>query len=238
MSGHKSLGYRLIATPGLALIRGVEALLDTHISDGAVLDPQVFPWVREVEASWPAIREELDGLLADEVPQFPDLSPEQGRIIEGAPWRTFVLHIYGHRDAANCARCPRTAAMVQSIPGMTTAMFSIFEPGARLIPHRGPFRGVLRYHLALKVPEDAAACGLLVDGHTLRWEEGRSLVFDDTFEHSAWNDSAEPRVVLFVDFLRPLPAPLALMSRGIVRLLRISPFISTIVRRLSAMPVT
>src|SRR5258708_3918403 len=78
--------------------------------------------------------------------------------------------------------------------------------------HRGPYNGVLRYHLGLMVPEPSK-CGITVGDVTARWREGGSVVFDDSFQHEAWNESSEMRVVLFVDFLRPLHAPVALLNR-------------------------
>ena len=68
-------------------------------------------------------------------------------------------------------------------------MFSILSPHKRIPPHVGPYKGVLRYHLALKVPEPADQCGITVHGVTRHWEEGKSLVFDDVWEHSAWNET-------------------------------------------------
>ena len=89
-------------------------------------------------------------------------------------------------------------------PGLTTAFFSILSPRKHIGEHRGPWRGVLRYHLALRVPEPPAAAGISVGGQVAHWEEGRSLLFDDGYEHHAWNDTDGVRVVLFVDVIRPL----------------------------------
>jgi beta-hydroxylase len=104
-------------------------------------------------------------------------------------------------------------------------MFSIFEPGKQLPPHRGPYNGVLRLHLGLKVPlpRDSAAIRIATDLHA--WEEGRALIFDDAYEHEAWNHADEPRVVLFVDFLKPLRFPANVINRLLLRLALFSPYI-------------
>jgi beta-hydroxylase len=94
---------------------------------------------------------------------------------------------------------------------------------------------VLRYHLGLLVPSDPTRCGIRVGDERRHWEAGRSLVFDDTFEHEAWNESDEPRVVLFVDFARQLPAPLDAINRALLRLIGASPFIKNIFSNLDAM---
>jgi aspartyl/asparaginyl beta-hydroxylase (cupin superfamily) len=122
-----------------------------------------------------------------------------------SPKTALVTHpCYDVWDGPNCLRCPATAAVLRAIPGVITGFFSILGPGKRLPPHYGPYRGVLRHHLALIVPEPLEKCGIRVDDQTRHWTEGQSLVFDDTYEHEAWNDTDGERVVLFLDIKRPL----------------------------------
>jgi aspartyl/asparaginyl beta-hydroxylase (cupin superfamily) len=90
---------------------------------------------------------------------------------------------------------------------------------------RGPYKGVLRYHLGLIVPEDAESCRIRVGEDICHWEEGKSMVFDDTFNHEVWNDTDDTRVVLFVDVMRPLPFPESLINRLIVKAIGLSPFV-------------
>jgi beta-hydroxylase len=177
-------------------------------------DPARFPWTADLEAGFPAVRAELDGVLArlEDVPPFQALQPEQERLTTDDRWRTYVLFGYGRWVERNRAQCPRTASLLEGIPGLRAAMFSLFAPGKAIPPHRGPYAGVLRYHLGVRVP-DPAACGIRVGGDVARWEEGRSLVFDDSHDHEAWNRSSGLRAVLFVDFERPLPGPLARLNR-------------------------
>lgn len=191
------------------------------------LDPGRFDWIPRMEAGWRDIRAELDDVLSyrDDLPNFQDISVDQASITDDDGWKTFFFFAYGFRSEANCARCPRTAALLDSIPGVTTAFFSILSPGKHIGEHRGPWRGVLRYHLALKVPEPASAAGISVGGETAHWEEGRSLVFDDGYEHFAWNDTDGVRVVLFVDVLRPLRPPADQINRALIWAIGRSPYI-------------
>ena len=76
-------------------------------------------------------------------------------------------------------------------------MFSILEPGKQLPPHRGPYNGVLRLHLGLMVPEPREALGIRVENALYRWQDGEAVIFDDAFEHEAWNRTPHTRVVLF-----------------------------------------
>jgi beta-hydroxylase len=191
----------------------------------------MFSWVADVEMSFPAIKREMEHVLETEtIPSFEDISPDQIAITNDGRWKTFFFYAYGERVEENCAFCPQTDWALRKIPGMVTAFFSILEPGKVIPPHRGPYKGVLRYHLGLKVVPRQS--GIRVGREGRYWEEGKSLIFDDTFMHNAVNKSAEQRVVLFVDFLRPLPFPLNLLNRAIVRYIRSTDFVQAGVRRL------
>lgn len=179
-------------------------------------DPALFPHTQMLEANWQTIRNELDGLISSEFLSWPEHS-----IYGDRGWDTFGLYAFGQRQDDGCRRCPETADIVRKIPGLMMAGFSRLAPGAHIRPHRG-YEGyagyVLRMHLALRVPE---SCGLRVAGETRAWEEGRSLVFDDSFEHEAWNRSERPRTVLLLDFLNPLrKRPLILNPKFTPELIR------------------
>jgi aspartyl/asparaginyl beta-hydroxylase (cupin superfamily) len=191
------------------------------------LATSTFGWIPGLEAEWKTIRAELDEVLAyrDDLPNFQDISVDQASITDDDGWKTYFFFAYGFRSEANCARCPQTAALLDAIPGLTTAFFSILSPGKHIGEHRGPWRGVLRYHLALKVPEPASAAGISVGGEVAHWEEGRSLLFDDGYEHFAWNDTDGVRVVLFVDVIRPLRPPADQLNRSLIWAIGRSPYI-------------
>jgi len=173
------------------------------------------------------IREELETVLEDhaDLANFQDISKDQLEITDDDRWKTFFLYGYGFKAKLGIQMCPRTAASMEQVPGMTTAMFSILSPRKHILDHRGPYKGVLRYHLGLIVPREAEACRIRVGEDIRHWEEGKSMIFDDTFNHEVWNDTDETRVVLFVDVLRPLPSPDALINRLIVKAIGYSPFV-------------
>jgi aspartyl/asparaginyl beta-hydroxylase (cupin superfamily) len=191
------------------------------------LAPETFDWVAGLEAEWSTIRAELDEVLTyrDDLPNFQDISTDQASITDDDGWKTYFFFGYGFRSDGNCARCPKTAALLEGIPGLTTAFFSILSPGKHIGTHRGPWRGVLRYHLALRVPEPVSAAGIRVGGEEGHWEEGRSLLFDDGYEHEAWNDTDGVRVVLFVDVVRPQRPPAAQVNDALIKVISASPFI-------------
>jgi aspartyl/asparaginyl beta-hydroxylase (cupin superfamily) len=197
------------------------------VGDATFFPLERFPWVEHIEQGADVIREEVERLLEDRdaLPNFQDISKDQIEITTDDRWKTLFLYGYGFTAKLGVEMCPQTAALMREIPGMTTAMISILSPGKHILDHRGPYKGVLRYHLGLIVPEDAEACRIRVGADIRHWEEGKSMIFDDTFNHEVWNDTEETRVVLFVDVMRPLPFPESLINWLIVKAIGLSPFV-------------
>ena len=197
------------------------------VGDATFFPTERFPWVGHIEENWSVIREEVEALLEDHaaLPNFQDISKDQIEITDDDRWKTFFLYGYGFEAKLGVEMCPRTAALMREIPGMKTAMISILSPRKHILDHRGPYKGVLRYHLGLIVPREAEQCRIRVGEDIRHWEEGKSMIFDDTFNHEVWNDTDETRVVLFVDVMRPLPFPESLINRAIVKAISYSPFV-------------
>lgn len=177
----------------------------SRVGNDPVLDATEFPWITRLEACWPEIRAELETLLAHQegIPPLAEISPDHRRIAPPGKWKSFFLFGYGYEVDENIRRCPRTAAAVREIPGLNSAFFSILEPGAHIPRHRGVTKAILTAHLGLVVPARREACRMRVADRMLLWEEGRTLVFDDTYEHEVWNESGAMRVVLLIQFRRP-----------------------------------
>ncbi|MVA72008.1 aspartyl/asparaginyl beta-hydroxylase domain-containing protein [Agrobacterium vitis] len=192
-----------------------------------VYDNATFPWVAEVEKAYPAIRAELDTILLrqSELPSFQDISTDVKTISTDNRWKTFFLLGFGVKSEANIKACPQTWKAMQAIPGLTTVMFSIFEPGKHLPAHRGPYNGVLRLHLGMIVPEPRDQIAIRVKDQICHWEEGKVLIFDDAYEHEAWNHTDKTRVVLFVDFAKPLKFPARLVNWALMNMAIFTPFI-------------
>lgn len=192
-----------------------------------VYDNKLFPWVAGIESNWMTIRNELDRVLVrrNELPNIQDITVDAKAITMDAGWKIFLLLAYDIKSEPNIALCPETWRIVQKIPGLKTAMFSVFQPGKRLPPHRGPYNGVLRLHLGLLVPEHDGNLGIRIGPETRSWNEGSVLVFDDAYEHEAWNETDKPRVVLFVDFEKPLRFPANVINRLLLRLALLTPYL-------------
>lgn len=199
----------------------------SRMGDKPVFARGDFPWVAAVEADWRAIRAELDQVMQrrDELPNFQDISSEVRTIQTDNNWKTFMFCGFGAWSEENCRQCPATMAALKKIPGMTTAFFSILSPRKHIPAHRGAYNGVLRMHLGLIVPEPREQVRIRVDDQICTWEEGRCLLFDDSYNHEVWNDTDGWRVVLFVDFVRPVWFPFNLLNWLILRAAVFTPFI-------------
>jgi ornithine lipid ester-linked acyl 2-hydroxylase len=211
------------------LVNKLESMVPEYslVGDSVFFTKEQFPWAEELEANWKVIRSELEEVLkhTDALPNFHDISPRQQRIAGDDLWKTYFFCAFGFQAKKNCDRCPETWKLLQRIPGMKVAFFSILAPGKHIPEHRGKHKGILRYHLGLMVPEPRTACRIRVDDQIAYWEEGKSLIFDDTYYHEVWNETDGYRVVLFLDIVRPMRFPMSLINWLICQLVAISPIV-------------
>ena len=173
----------------------------------------MLPWLAEAEAATAQIQHELAGLFetgggfAPYVDFAPGMPVNQwAGLDKSLDWSAFFLWKDGVRDEANCARCPRTAALLDRLPLLDVpgrgpaAFFSILRRGAKIPPHTGVSNTRAVVHLPLVVPP---GCGFRVGSETREWVVGEAFAFDDTIEHEAWNTSNQSRAVLIFDIWNP-----------------------------------
>ena len=212
---------------------GVQNLLEWGVSqvsrhgDPHIYDTRQFPWAAEIEREWHLVRKELDAVMTfrDQMPSFQDILKEVGAIQSDQNWKTFFLAGIGMDCSENAKRCPETMRLLGKLPGMTTAFFSILSPGKHIPAHRGAWNGILRFHLGLMVPQPHERVKIRIGNDFYSWREGEALIFDDTFNHEVWNDTAGYRVVLFVDFARPLVQPFHWLNERFINLGALAPFL-------------
>jgi aspartate beta-hydroxylase len=181
----------------------------------AFFERDLFPWYAELESNFAVIREELESVLRTEHGIEPflkfDSADQAGAYLAGttvAPpvWDAFFFYRHGVRNDENCARCHRTAAIIDALPIVRIRehapeiCFSVLTPGTHILPHRGVTNTRLVTHLPLIVPND---CAIEVGGERKVWIEGQCFTFDDTFEHEAWNRGNSTRVVMLMDCWNP-----------------------------------
>lgn len=177
-------------------------------------DRAMFPWLETLEAATPVITAELEALLAGGMEDFapyiayPRGAPvnQWGELNHSRKWSSLWLWKDGVRQDAVCERCPRTAALLESLPlcrqkGFApTAVFSALQPHTHIPSHTGSSNIRLLTHLPLILPGPAR----FRVGNTVRdWKLGEAWVFDDTIDHEAWNDADEMRVILIFDIWNP-----------------------------------
>lgn len=184
---------------------------------------QTFPALGAVTAAYPTIRAELDRLLdgSPALPKYHEVDPGEAEISdtpEPGQWSVFMLDCIGHKPEANRALCPQTCQALDQVPSLMQAFFSILDPGKSIPLHEGPYLGYLRYHLALRVPGENPPT-LWLNDQPYTWREGEAVLFDDSWPHRVENSASEPRAVLVVDVLRPMPTMPALVNRLTTNLL-------------------
>jgi aspartate beta-hydroxylase len=178
----------------------------------AYLDRSLFPWIPEFEAQTPAIHAELAALLPssqgrERVFTTEELEQQNLRGLDVPPsWNGYYFYRHGERREDNCSACPATARAIDALPLSRVpghgpeVLYSVFTPGTHLLPHKGVTNTRLVGHLPLIIPPD---CALNVGGEVHVWEPGRVVIFDDTYEHEAWNRSQQTRVVMIFDIWNP-----------------------------------
>ncbi len=178
----------------------------------AYFDRAIFPWIDALEAATPVVEAELEPLLRSGSGREHVLVDEaqEAASLQGADeppsWTGYYFYRHGIRREDNCAACPSTVRAIDALPLCRIrdhgpeVHFSVFTAGTHLLPHCGVTNTRVVGHLPLIIPAD---CALSVGGEVHRWQRGRVVVFDDTFEHEAWNRSRTTRVILIFDTWNP-----------------------------------
>jgi beta-hydroxylase len=200
-----NLGRQLTDHSTIMAPYNVLMYLFSAVPNKPMLPASVVPDLAKLRESWPTIREEAINLF------------DQGRIkaADGyndlgfnsffrSGWKRFYLKWYDDSLPSAKRTCPRTVQLLESIPCIKGAMFATLAPGSRLVQHRDPFAGSLRYHLGLVTPTHPGTCRIFVDGIPYSWSDGEDLLFDETYVHYAENTTDQTRIILFCDVERPL----------------------------------
>ncbi|XP_059900435.1 aspartyl/asparaginyl beta-hydroxylase-like isoform X1 [Gadus macrocephalus] len=159
--------------------------------------------VKALERGWKAIREEVLAVLDLKTGLF---MPEEENLRERGEWGQYTLWQQGRKAGDACRSVPKTCSLLERFPEATNCKrgqikFSVMQPGTHVWPHTGPTNCRLRMHLGLVVPEEG--CRIRCTNQTRAWEEGKVLIFDDSFEHEVWQEAASYRLILIVDVWHP-----------------------------------
>ncbi|MEO1014713.1 MAG: aspartyl/asparaginyl beta-hydroxylase domain-containing protein [Pseudomonadota bacterium] len=177
-------------------------------------EPEGFDWTRDIVKCAPAIRDELFAFLSEENDAFEPYVPATHQsatastsdLTGNLDWG--AIHLFKD-GVANPKTVPHFPATMEALarapqPGVQTlspiALFSRLTPGARIPPHHGLVNTRLICHLPIAIADD---CAIRVGSQTRPWREGEMLIFDDSIEHEAWNNSSVERIILLFDIWRP-----------------------------------
>jgi aspartyl/asparaginyl beta-hydroxylase (cupin superfamily) len=188
---------------------------------------RVCPELRTFERNYVLIKTEFDLLKRDlpAIPPYHEIDRYQERIAKSqagaSNWRVFFFEAMGRKIHVNRRICPNTAALIDRVPRVFQACFSILEPRKSVPAHCGLYNGYLRYHLGVEVPRTSPP-SIRIKDQNYTWRDGEGVLFDDTWSHEIRNDCPEMRAVLIVDIARPMTGVASLVSRVMILLGRLT----------------
>jgi beta-hydroxylase len=188
---------------GYKLLHYVNMFYSTFINDREFYKTD-YDWCKNLRNNYKKITREYINYIKNhgKLLRFKDIDRVQTDYdISDIPWDVLFLRVY-NKDTSKIKYFPETYNLISKIPGCSLAMFSVLHPGKIIPPHTGPFKGVLRYHLALITPKKSNKCKITVNKIEYHWQTGKDVIFDDTFIHNVENNTDESRVVLFLDIQR------------------------------------
>ncbi|XP_070248075.1 aspartyl/asparaginyl beta-hydroxylase isoform X2 [Myotis yumanensis] len=163
--------------------------------------------VKSLERNWKLIRDEGLAVMDKAKGLF---LPEDENLREKGDWSQFTLWQQGRKNENACKGAPKTCSLLDKFPETTGCRrgqikYSIMHPGTHVWPHTGPTNCRLRMHLGLVIPKEG--CKIRCANETKTWEEGKVLIFDDSFEHEVWQDATSFRLIFIVDVWHPELTP-------------------------------
>ncbi|MCS0639788.1 aspartyl/asparaginyl beta-hydroxylase domain-containing protein [Streptomyces sp. LP05-1] len=177
-----------------------------------IASPTVFPAVRRLEAAFPTLQAEVDTLLRNrDIPKYGTFDPVRAAQVS-EDWKLYYAYMFGRPNELARAELPSLLSFAESTPNVVNAFVSILDPGVPLPPHKDPYAGILRYHLGLRIPKDNPPT-IRLDRDYYTWKEGEGVVLDVSLEHEVINESEEPRVIVIIDFRRPMGMFAGLLNR-------------------------
>lgn len=182
-------------------MNNINKIFNAYCSDPAILNTKDYKWTQDFRNNYQQILTEYNNYTNTHfIPYYYQLNKDVSTPDYKHKWKALYLRAF-NVDTNLSTYFPLTMNLIKNIP-CTLAYFSILEPGAVLRQHVGIYKGVIRYHLGLKIPKEYKKCHLDIDKKRLYWLEGEDLMFDDMFLHSAENRSDEERIILFLDIKR------------------------------------
>ncbi|MDE9437869.1 aspartyl/asparaginyl beta-hydroxylase domain-containing protein [Xenorhabdus bovienii] len=168
---------------------------------------EVFPESKILESHFPEIHKEITSLINKrELTRYKDIDPVRAAEVS-ENWKLYYALFMWEENERARTDCPTLLKLIKNMPNVINATVAVLEPRVKLAAHEGPYAGILRYHIGIEVPEkNPPYIRVMNEYHT--WEVGKSIVLDDCYEHEVYNEADNKRVILMIDFMRPMSTPL------------------------------
>ncbi|KTD16473.1 aspartyl/asparaginyl beta-hydroxylase domain-containing protein [Legionella jordanis] len=206
LRGKERMGVLRQLTDHSSLLAPINAImyLFSAVPKTPFIDISTFPELQKLQDNWQIIREEAEALMQKSYISASTKYDDIGfNSFFRRGWKRFYLKWYNDPMPSALAECPKTLEIIQQIPSINAAMFTLLPKQSFLYKHRDPYAGSLRYHLGLITPNSEECC-IYVDGESYFWQDGQAVLFDETYIHSAENKTDQDRLILFCDIQRPL----------------------------------
>jgi len=207
--GRERLSFQRQLTDHSTFLAPLNALLyvSSNVPARPILDVKDFPELAPLRENWTTIRDEARRLYEGGHVRASERYDDLGfNSFFRKGWKRFYLKWYGAPLPSARDLCPKTVELVESIPSIHGAMFTLIEPKGKVGGHRDPFAGSVRYHLGLITPNHDDCC-IWIDGERYSWRDGEDLLFDETYLHRFQNMTDQPRIIFFADVERPIGNP-------------------------------
>jgi len=188
---------------------------------------EIFPISQSLEKNYENIKKDFLN-YPHKIPTFNKMLPEFV-VTKDELWKVLPLKTTGKIINSNFSYFPSLKNILPH-PSIHNAFFSIMEPSCKLPPHIGPYKGYLRYHLGIIIPQENNKPFISVNKEIYYWKDGEGIMFDDMYEHYAENPTSKNRVVLFIDVIRPLKGLIDYLNRFSIFLIEINPIMKRIQR--------
>lgn len=178
--------------------------LFSTIPNTVYINVEQFPELQVLRDNWLIIKNEAEKLYQEGYIAASDQYDDAGfNSFFRRGWKRFYLKWYDQALPSAKNLCPETLKLIENIPSINAAMFTLLPSGSKLVKHRDPYAGSLRYHLGIMTP-NSEKCYINVDGENYFWRDGEAVMFDETFLHYAENATTQDRIIFFCDIARPM----------------------------------
>jgi aspartyl/asparaginyl beta-hydroxylase (cupin superfamily) len=158
----------------------------------------------DIEHNWTELKEEITTFIKEKDSAFISNKAEYSHIDLNDGWSIVKFLFWGKKVSGEFKnKCPKTMGYLNKVPGLVSLSISKLAPKSVLAEHSGDTNAIMRCHLGVEIPAGLPEVGLKVNGEERGWVEGKWVIFNDAYRHSAWNNTDKRRIVIIIDIIRP-----------------------------------